>query len=155
MLVVDGYNIVFAWKELKELSKVNIDSARDRLKDILLDYQAYEGCRVVVVFDAYKIKGNAGKKEYYDGKSKSIAKLSGEDGIGIEVIYTRTDETADANIERLVHNAKGKYRIYVATNDNLEQMTILSQGALRLSAEDLKEEIAFAKKRGENRHKQS
>lgn len=155
MLVVDGYNIVFAWKELKELSKVNIDSARDRLKDILLDYQAYEGCRVVVVFDAYKIKGNAGKKEYYDGKSKSIAKLSGGDGIGIEVIYTRTDETADANIERLVHNEKGKYRIYVATNDNLEQMTILSQGALRLSAEDLKEEIAFAKKRGENRQKQS
>lgn len=150
MLVVDGYNIVFAWKELNELSRINIDSARDRLKDILLNYQAYENCRLVVVFDAYKVKGNAGKKEFYNGKSKQISVKTPTDNIGIEVVYTKTDETADAYIERLVHNEKGKYRIYVATNDGMEQLTILGQGALRMSADNLKEEIALAgKKQGE------
>lgn len=72
MLVVDGYNIIFAWKELNELSHVNIDSARDRLKDILLNYQAYVRCRLVVVFDAYRVKDNAGRREIYDGRSRSL-----------------------------------------------------------------------------------
>ncbi len=160
MLVVDGYNIIFAWKELKELSRVNIDSARDRLKDILLNYQGYERCRLVVVFDAYKVKDNAGKKEFYDGRSKKYGGAAGkgsaasqgnanvrtggtphERNIGIEVVYTKTDETADAYIERLVHEEKGKYRISVATNDGLEQLTIMSQGALRMTAENLREEM--------------
>lgn len=162
MLVVDGYNIIFAWKELKELSRVNIDSARDRLKDILLSYQGYERCRLIVVFDAYKVKDNAGKKEFYDGRRKKsggagrsfAGKKSVENSrpgaaqkereIGIEVVYTKTDETADAYIERLVHDEKGKYRIFVATNDGLEQLTVMSQGALRMSAENLREEIGRA-----------
>lgn len=157
LLVVDGYNIIFAWKELQELSRLNIDSARDRLKDILLNYQAYERCRLVVVFDAYKVKGNAGKKEFYDGKRKKSGKSAGgsvkpeingsrEREVGIEVVYTRTDETADAYIERLVHDEKGKYRIAVATNDGLEQLTVMSQGALRMTAENLKEELQRAGK---------
>lgn len=142
---------------MQELSRVNIDSARDRLKDILLNYQAYERCRLVVVFDAYKVKGNAGKKEFYDGKRKKSGKSAGgsvkqqtngpqEREVGIEVVYTRTDETADAYIERLVHDEKGKYRIAVATNDGLEQLTVMSQGALRMTAENLKEELQRAGK---------
>lgn len=154
MLVVDGYNIIFAWKELNELSRVNIDSARDRLKDILLNYQAYDGCRLVVVFDAYKRKDNAGKKELYDGRSKSVNRhgAAGRETSGtqarIEVVYTRTDETADAYIERLVHDEKGKYRITVATNDGMEQLTVMSQGAMRMSAENLREEIEGETKNG-------
>lgn len=154
LLVVDGYNIIFAWSELKELSRVNIDSARDRLKDILLNYQAYERCRLVVVFDAYKVRDNAGKKELYDGKRKNSGKTGDSAktashgpqgrGVGIEVVYTRTDETADAYIERLVHNEKEKYRIAVATNDGLEQLTVMSQGALRMTAANLLEEIERA-----------
>lgn len=154
MLVVDGYNIIFAWKELNELSRVNIDSARDRLKDILLNYQAYERCRLVVVFDAYKVKGNAGRKELFDGKSKSQGGRERKNpspaaqAAGIEVVYTRTDETADAYIERLVHEERGRYRISVATNDSLEQLTVMSQGALRMSAENLWEELLRAGQQG-------
>lgn len=155
LLVVDGYNVIFAWKELKELAAINIDSARDRLKDLLLNYQAFERCRLVVVFDAYRLKDNAGRKEFYDGRSKSIRsekkgknnpKAKEKTGIcvGVEVVYTRTDETADAYIERLVHDEKGKYRITVATNDGMEQLTVMSQGALRMSAENLREEMARA-----------
>lgn len=143
LLVVDGYNIIFAWKELNELSRVNIDSARDRLKDILLNYQGYERCRLVVVFDAYKVKDNAGKKEFYNGRKRKDT-ASTERGIGIEVVYTKTDETADAYIERLAHDERGRYRICVATNDGLEQLTVMSQGALRMSADNLREEIARA-----------
>lgn len=139
-LIVDGYNIIFAWSDLKELSKINIESARDRLKDILLNYQGYRGCRLMVVFDAYRVKDNAGKKEFYDGSSSKLRKEQGTTA-GIEVVYTATDETADAYIERLVYNENGKYRISVATNDGLEQLTVMSQGALRMTAGNLREEI--------------
>ena len=129
-LIVDGYNIIFAWQELKELSKLNIDSAKDKLKDILADYQGYKGCRVIVVFDGYRKKGNPGSKEKY---------------FEVEVVHTKQDETADAYIERLVHEVVHKYKVTVATNDNLEQLTILSQGALRMSAQMLQEEIKRVK----------
>ena len=129
-LIVDGYNIIFAWQELKELSKINIDSAKDKLKDILADYQGYKGCRVIIVFDGYRRKGNPGSKEKY---------------FEVEVVHTKQDETADAYIERLVHELVNKYKITVATNDNLEQLTILSQGALRMSAQMLQEEIKRVK----------
>lgn len=132
-LIVDGYNIIFALEELKELSKVNIDSAKDRLKDMLADYQGYKGCRVIVVFDGYRKKGNPGSTETY---------------FDLEVVHTKQDETADAYIERLVHQLVSKYKITVATNDNLEQLTILSQGALRMSANMLKEEMNREKKQG-------
>ncbi len=125
-LIVDGYNIIFALDELKELSKINIDSAKDKLKDMLVDYQGYKGCRVMVVFDGYRKKGNPGSKETY---------------FDLEVIHTKQDETADAYIERMVHALVNKYKVTVATNDNLEQLTILSQGALRMSARMLEEEM--------------
>ncbi len=139
LLVVDGYNIIFAWKELKELSGVNIDSARDRLKDILLNYQAYEGCRLILVFDAYRVKENPGKQEIYDGRRKR--EKAKDTPAEIEVVYTRTDETADSYIERLVHEQRKKYRITVATDDGLERLTVMGQGALRLSSKNLYEEI--------------
>lgn len=125
-IIVDGYNIIFAWEELSDLSKVNIDSARDKLKDILCNYQGYKNCRMMVVFDAYRVKGNPGKVEKYGD---------------LEVVYTKTDETADVFIERMVHNEGKKYRVTVATNDGLEQLTVMSQGALRMSARHLFEEI--------------
>ena len=122
LLIVDGYNIIFALPELKELSKINIDSAKDALKDMLANYQGYRGCRTMVVFDGYRKKGNPGSKEMY---------------FSLEVVHTKQDKTADAYIERTVHDLVSKYKITVATNDNLERLTILSQGALRMSAEEL------------------
>ena len=131
LLIVDGYNIIFALPELKELSKVNIDSAKDALKDMLANYQGYKGCRVMVVFDGYRKKGNPGSVEKY---------------FSLEVIHTKQDETADAYIERTVHDLVSKHKITVATNDNLEQLTILSQGALRMSANMLVQEFERVKK---------
>ena len=122
LIIVDGYNIIFAVQELRELSKINIDSAKDKLKDMLANYQGYKGCRLMLVFDGYKKKGNTGSVENY---------------FDLEVIHTKQDETADAYIERTVHQLVNKYKITVATNDGLEQLTILSQGALRMSADML------------------
>jgi len=125
-LIVDGYNIIFAWDDLKELAKVNIDSAKDKLKDLLCNYQGYKGCQVMVVFDGYRVKGNVGSYvKYFD----------------LEVVHTKQDETADMYIERKVHEIASKYKVTVATSDSLEQLTILSQGALRMSAVSLKQEI--------------
>ncbi len=126
LYLIDGYNIIFALPQLKELSKVNIDSAKDALKDMLLNFQGYKGCRVMVVFDGYRKKGNPGSVEKY---------------FDLEVVHTKQDETADAYIERTVHQLVDKYKITVATNDALEQMTVLSLGALRMSAEMLLQEM--------------
>jgi ribosomal protection tetracycline resistance protein len=122
-LIVDGYNIIFAWEDLKELSRINIDSARDALKDVLSDYQGYKGCHLLLVFDAYKVKGNAGKRETFHN---------------IEVVYTKQDETADAFIEKTVFGIRDRYKVTVATSDGLEQQTVMSLGALRMSARELK-----------------
>ena len=130
LFIIDGYNIIFALPELKELSKINIDSAKDALKDMLANFQGYKGCRVMVVFDGYRKKGNQGSTEKY---------------FDLEVIHTKQDETADAYIERTVHQLVSKYKITVATNDNLEQLTILSQGALRMSANMLLQEMERVK----------
>ena len=130
LLIVDGYNIIFALPELKELSKVNIDSAKDALKDMLANYQGFKGCRLMLVFDGYRKKGNPGSIEKY---------------FDLEVVHTKQDETADAYIERTVHELISKYRITVATNDSLEQLTILSQGALRMSAGMLVQEMERVK----------
>ena len=131
LLIVDGYNIIFAWEDLKELSKVNIDAARDKLLDELSNYQGFCGHRVIVVFDAYKVQGRATSASRYRN---------------LEVVYTKTDEIADVYIERLVHEVRDKYNITVATNDNLEQMTIMSLGGLRLSAEGLRQELQRVRK---------
>ncbi len=130
LLIVDGYNIIFALPELKDLSKTNIDSAKDALKDMLANYQGYKGCRLIIVFDGYRKKGNQGSTEKY---------------FDLEVVHTKQDETADAYIERTVHQLVSKYKITVATNDNLEQLTILSQGALRMSAGMLQQEMERVK----------
>ena len=130
-LLVDGYNIIFAVQELKELSKVNIDSAKDALKDMLADYQGYKNCRLMVVFDGYKRKGNIGSNEKY---------------FDLEVVHTKQDETADAYIERTVHQLVDKYKITVVTNDGLEQLTILSQGAFRMSTDMLLQDMKRVKK---------
>ena len=125
-LLVDGYNIIFAWEDLKALAKVNLDSAKDKLKDMLCDYQGYKNCKVMVVFDGYRVKGSKGStQKYFD----------------LEVVHTKQDETADMYIERKVHEISGKYKVTVATSDNLEQLTILGQGALRMSALGLQQEM--------------
>ncbi len=125
-LLVDGYNIIFAWEDLNELSKVNIDSARDKLMDIMCNYQGYKKCELILVFDAYKVAG--GKGEIFDYHN-------------IHVVYTKEAETADQYIEKFTHENGKKYDITVATSDRLEQMIIWGAGAKRLSAAGLKEEV--------------
>ena len=130
-LLVDGYNIIFAWEDLKQLAQVNIDSARDKLMDILCNYQGYRKNTVILVFDAYKVKGNPGSVSKYHN---------------IYVVYTKEAETADQYIEKTVHDMARKYQVTVATSDALEQMIIWGQGATRLSALGLKEEVEKASK---------
>lgn len=128
-LLVDGYNIVFAWDELKELAKVNIEAARNKLLDILSNYQGYKKNTVIAVFDAYKVEGGKGETLKYNN---------------IYVVYTKEAETADQYIEKTVHEIGRKYDVTVATSDGLEQIIIMGQGANRLSAQGLKEEIQAA-----------
>lgn len=125
-LLVDGYNIIFAWEELRELAKVSIDGARTKLMDILCNYQGFKKSTVIVVFDAYKVEGNQGEVSKYHN---------------IYVVYTKEAETADQYIEKTVHEMERKYSVTVATSDALEQVIILGQGARRLSAKGLKEEV--------------
>ncbi len=125
-LLVDGYNIIFAWEELNALSKINIDSARERLMDIMCNYQGYKKCELILVFDAYKVAGGLGSIFDYHN---------------IHVVYTREAETADQYIEKFTHENGKKYDITVATSDRLEQMIIWGAGAKRLSASGLKEEV--------------
>lgn len=125
-LLVDGYNIIFAWEELADIAKASIDGARGRLLDILCDYQAMRGCRLIVVFDAYRVQGHVTEiLEYHN----------------IHVVYTGEAETADRYIERFAHENGKKYRVVVATSDGLEQIIIRGQGCGLLSARELREEI--------------
>ncbi len=128
-LLVDGYNIIFAWEELRSLAKINIDSARDKLMDICCNYQGFTECTLILVFDAYKVKGNPG----------SIGKFH-----NIYVVYTKEAETADQYIEKTVHNIGRKYEVTVATSDALEQMIIWGEGAIRLSAKGFREAVDSA-----------
>lgn len=125
-LLVDGYNILFAWEELKELAKVNIDAARDRLADILCNYQGYKKCRVILVFDAYRVKNHKETVLSYHN---------------IHIVYTKEAETADNYIARTAAKMEGQYRVTVATSDALVQMIIWGKGAVRLSAQGLLDEI--------------
>jgi len=132
-LLVDGYNIIFAWDELKVLAKENIDSARDALIEILGNYQGYRKCNVIAVFDAYKVKG--GQRHF-------------EKHGDVTVVFTQEAETADTYIERTTYELMGKgsqsgqkYRVRVATSDRLEQMIILGNNAMRVSAQDFKAEV--------------
>jgi predicted RNA-binding protein with PIN domain len=125
-LLVDGYNIIFSWEDLRELSEVNIHAARERLMDVLSNYQGYKKCTLILVFDAYKQEGHQEEIVTYHN---------------IHVVYTKEAETADQFIEKTVHRIGRSSQVTVATSDGLEQVIIMGQGAVRMSAADLKEEI--------------
>ncbi len=128
-LLVDGYNIIFAWEELKALAAVSLDDARTRLADILCNYQGYKKCRVILVFDAYRVKNNPGSVETYKN---------------ISIVYTKEAETADSYIEKVTYEIGRHHRVRVATSDGLEQVIILGHGALRQSAEAFRLDVAQA-----------
>ncbi len=138
-LLVDGYNIIFAWEDLKELAATNVESARGKLLDMLSNYQGYMRNTLIVVFDAYKVKGNPGSVNKYHN---------------IYVVYTKEAETADQYIEKTVHEIGRKYHVTVATSDALEQMIIWGQGATRLSAAGLREEMDACNKERQDAWKQ-
>ena len=125
-LLVDGYNVIYAWEDLRELAEVSMDAARDRLLDIMCNYQGYRQCTLIVVFDAYKVRGFQGEVTRYHN---------------IEVVFTKEAETADQYIEKLAHNIGRKYRVTVATSDGLEQIIIMGQGCSLLSSRELKLEV--------------
>lgn len=126
VLLVDGYNMIGGWPELAALSQIGMQEARDRLLDLLSDYQAYSGRRVIAVFDAYRVPGLG--RSFVQGK--------------VQVFFTKEKETADECIERLVGEFSNRRRqIYVATSDFIEQHIIFAQGALRISARELHIEI--------------
>lgn len=130
-LLVDGYNVIFAWEELNELAKVNIDGARGRLMDILCDYQGIRKCHLIVVFDAYRVKGHPTEMSDYHN---------------IHVVYTKEAETADQFIEKFAHENGRKYDVTVATSDGLEQIIIRGQGCGLISAREFEKEVASVKK---------
>ena len=131
-LLVDGYNIIFAWEELSGLAGADLNAARGRLMDILCNYQAYRKMQLILVFDAYRVKGNPGSVEHYHN---------------IDVVYTKEAETADQYIEKVTHEMSRKnHRVRVATSDGLEQIIIMGAGAIRVSARELLEEIRAAEK---------
>ena len=128
-LLVDGYNIIFAWDELQRLAAQDITAARGALIDILANYQGFRKCRVIVVFDAYKVKGNPGSVQTVHG---------------IKVVYTKEAETADTYIERATYELRRERRVRVATSDGPEQVIILGHGALRVSARAFHAEVEAA-----------
>ena len=128
-LLVDGYNIIFAWDELKALAREDVSAARQALMDILSNYQGFRKCRTILVFDAYKVKGNPGSVERYHD---------------LYVVYTREAETADNYIEKATLDLSRRHRVRVATSDYLEQLIILGHGALRVSARAFHEEVERA-----------
>lgn len=130
-LLVDGYNIIFAWKELKELAENNLESARVSLMETLCNYQGFAGITVILVFDAYRVKGNPGEVSKYKN---------------IHLVYTKEAETADQYIEKTVHRIGKNNNVTVATSDALEQVIIFGAGANRMSASGLKEEILRTEK---------
>ena len=130
-LLVDGYNVIFAWEELNELAKASIDAARNKLMDILSNYQGFTGCTLILVFDAYKVKGSQGEVQKYHN---------------IYVVYTKEAETADQYIEKTTHEIGRKYKVTVATSDALEQVIVMGQGAYRISARDFYEDVERTEK---------
>ena len=130
-LLVDGYNIVFAWEDLRQLALRDIKSARDKLMDILSNFAGYRSEKVILVFDAYKVAGGQGEVLRWHN---------------IDVVYTKEAETADLYIEKTAHVLAKKYRVAVATSDAIEQVIIFGAGAFRMSAQMLLEEIIFTER---------
>ncbi len=127
-LLVDGYNVIFAWKELNELAKVNMDAARDKLIDVLSNYQGYRGIHLMIVFDAYKVKGFGGEITMFGD---------------VCVVFTKEACTADRYIEKFAHDYGKKYDITVATSDGVEQVIILGQGCHLISSRELEKEVEY------------
>lgn len=130
-VLVDGYNIIFAWEELKEKAKESLDYARNELVHILCNYQGYRRCELILVFDAYKVKGNKGEVEQVGG---------------ISIVYTKEAETADMYIEKTTRILGKRHRVRVATSDGLEQLIILGSNAMRVSAYEFYREIKETEK---------
>ena len=130
-LLVDGYNIIFAWDSLKQLAKDSLEYARDRLLHLMQNYQGYRKCEVILVFDAYKIKGHGRDIEQHGA---------------VSVVYTKEAETADAYIERVSKELQKKYRVRVATSDGPEQLIIFGNGAMRISAREFEAEMRTAER---------
>ncbi len=128
-VLVDGYNVIFAWDDLNRIARSNIDAARNTLVNILCNYQGYKKCSLILVFDAYKVKGGVGEVENIGG---------------ISVIYTKEAETADTYIEKAAYKLAKNHRVRVVTSDGMEQLIILGSGALRVSARSFREEVAQA-----------
>ena len=125
-IIVDGYNMIFAWDGLKDLAQTDLDGARNRLMDILSEYRAFRGCELVLVFDAYKVEGNLGSK--FDRNK-------------LHVVYTKENETGDLYIEKLANSIGTNYRVRVATSDALIQLSALRSGVLRISAREFEREV--------------
>lgn len=126
-LLVDGYNVIFGWPELRRLAEGDLDAARRRLQDILCNYAGYRRGNVILVFDAYRVRGGAGSVEKYHN---------------IHVVYTREAETADMYIEKTTHELGRKHRVRVVSSDGTEQIIILGNGGLRVSAAAFEKEVA-------------
>ena len=135
--MVDGYNIIYAWPELHALAESTIDGARQRLMDIMCNYQGYTGCILILVFDAYKVEGGLGQAIRYHN---------------INVVYTKEAETADQYIEKLAHQMGRKYQVTVATSDGLEQLIIRGQGCRLMSAQDLREAVNYVNEQIRTEH---
>lgn len=125
-LIIDGYNQIYSWNSLQDLARQNYNSARDKLIDLVINYQGYKNCKVILVFDAYKVKDSTSRSSKYGDT---------------QVIYTSYGQTADSYIEKLVHDLKGKYNLIVASSDGLIQNSILAQGAIRMSARELEAKV--------------
>ena len=125
-LLVDGYNIIFSWDDLNTLAKDNMDAARQSLMDTLCNYQAYRHCELILVFDAYRVPGQAGIIDSYHN---------------IHVVYTKEAETADMFIEKVSYEISGRRNVRVATSDGIEQIIILAHGAQRISARAFRDEV--------------
>ena len=128
-VLVDGYNVIFAWEELNRLSKESLGAARNTLINILCNYRGYKKCELILVFDAYKVKGNTREVEQVGG---------------ISIVYTKEAETADMYIEKVTHQIARHHRVRVVTSDRLEQIIILGNGALRISSNAFLEEVRQA-----------
>ncbi len=151
-ILVDGYNVIFAWKELAEIANINIDSAREKLLEILSNYQVFKAVDMILVFDAYRLKGHKTEIIEYDtGKVSKYIKNS-EESVDLEnkkklyIVYTKEAETADRYIEKTAHELGRKCKVTVVTSDNMEQVIIRSQGCLLMSALEFYEEVKKTEK---------
>ncbi len=128
-LLVDGYNIIFAWDDLRRIADDDLDAARAELVKIMCNYQGYSGCEIILVFDAYRVKGRHRDVEHY---------------FNINIVYTKEKETADSYIERVSRELSQKHRVKVATSDGPEQLIIFGNGAMRIPAAELLDRVREA-----------